>query len=73
MAKKKNVMEMPGTLGSAKIVFPQVTKGSHLTVTKYEDGRTELEWDDEALMRDVAEAIASVQPGKVAKRKSKSA
>ena len=38
----------------------KVVKGSHLTVTTYPDGRTELEWDDEALMRDVQEAIASV-------------
>lgn len=45
----------------AKSKYPIVTKGSHLTVTTYEDGRTELEWDDEALMRDVQEAIASVQ------------
>lgn len=38
----------------------KVVKGSHLTVTTYPDGRTELEWDDDALMRDVQEAIASV-------------
>jgi hypothetical protein len=44
------------------VLEPVVTKGSHLTVTKYPDGRTELVWDDEALMRDVQEAIASVQP-----------
>lgn len=34
-----------------------VVKGSHLTVTTYPDGRTELEWDDEALTRDVRQAI----------------
>ena len=39
--------------------YPIVEKGSHLTVTTYEDGRTELEWDDEALMRDVRDAIAA--------------
>lgn len=39
----------------------KVVKGSHLTVTTYPDGRTELEWDDDALMRDVQEAIASVE------------
>ena len=39
----------------------KVVKVSHLTVTTYPDGRTELEWDDDALMRDVQEAIASVQ------------
>ena len=38
----------------------KIVKGSHLTVTTYPDGRTELEWDDEALMRDVQEALASV-------------
>ena len=41
-------------------LMPKVVKGSHLTVTTYPDGRTELEWDDEALMRDVQEALASV-------------
>jgi len=40
-----------------KIVYPQVTKGSHLTVTTYEDGRTTLEWDDEQLLKDVQDAI----------------
>lgn len=39
----------------------KVVKGSHLTVTTYPDGRTELEWDDEALTRDVQEAIASYE------------
>lgn len=46
------------------IVYPIVTKGSHLTVTQYEDGTTELVWDDEALARDVREAIASVEKRK---------
>jgi hypothetical protein len=41
--------------------LPIVTKGSHLTVTTYPDGRTELEWDDEALAREVREAIRSVE------------
>ena len=45
--------------------WPKVTVGSHLTVRTYEDGRTELEWDDEALMRDVQEALASVEPKKL--------
>lgn len=43
---------------------PVVTVGSHLTVTRYPDGRTELVWDDEALMRDVLEALATVEPTK---------
>jgi hypothetical protein len=45
-----------------KQVWPVVTVGSHLTVTKYEDGKTELKWDDVALMRDVQAALASVAP-----------
>lgn len=40
----------------AKVTWPQVTVGSHLTVTKYEDGRTELVWNDAALLREVQEA-----------------
>jgi hypothetical protein len=55
-------MEMPGTIGSAKLVFPKeptVVKGSHLTVTTFPDGSTKLEWDDEQLLKEVQEAIAS--------------
>jgi hypothetical protein len=37
-----------------------VVKGSHLTVTTFSDGTTKLDWDDEALLRDVREAIASL-------------
>ena len=36
-----------------KIAEPVVVKGSHLTVTIYPDGKRKLEWDDEALARDV--------------------
>jgi hypothetical protein len=49
----------------------KVVKGSHLTVTTYPDGRTELEWDDEALMRDVQEALASVGTQEAAVEKPK--
>ena len=38
-----------------------IEKGSHLTVTTYPDGRTELVWDDEALLNDVREAIKSAE------------
>lgn len=40
--------------------WPKVNQGSHLTVLTYEDGRTELKWDDEQLLKEVQEAIASV-------------
>ena len=47
-----------------------VDRGSHLTVTTFSDGTTKLEWDDEALLRDVREAIASVET-KAVKAKTK--
>ena len=40
-----------------EITWPKVEKGSHLTVYTFEDGSTKLEWDDEALSRDVKNAI----------------
>jgi hypothetical protein len=79
MATKKKsksdsiTMEMPGTMGSAKIVLPKekkktkskdlssVVKGSHLTVTTDPEGRTTLVWDDEALLRDVRAAILKAE------------
>jgi hypothetical protein len=39
-------------------VWPKIVKGSHLTVITYEDGTTEMEWDNDALDRDVQAAIA---------------
>ena len=64
--KKKSdsiTLDMPGTIGSAKLVFPEtkVVKGSHLTIT-YNNGYPEkLEWDDEALLRDVRAAILKAE------------
>ena len=55
----------------AEVTEAVVVKGSHLTVTTYLDGRTELEWDDEALLRDVREALSSVETVEVAKPKRK--
>jgi hypothetical protein len=53
-------------------VWPIVDKGSHLTVYTYENGSTELVWDDDALMNDVRKAIASVgEPIKKSNKKSK--
>jgi hypothetical protein len=46
---------------SDSVVYPKVTKGTHLTVTEYEDGNTELVWDHDALQRECEEAIASVE------------
>jgi len=54
MARKKNQLAEVNSL-------PTVTKGSHLTVTTFPDGKTELEWDWDALVKEVREACASVE------------
>lgn len=41
--------------------WPRVTQGTHLTVKTFEDGRTELLWDDEALLREVRAAILKAE------------
>jgi hypothetical protein len=41
--------------------WPQVTKGSHLTVYTYEDGSTKLEWDDAVLLKEVQDAILKAE------------
>ena len=57
--------------------WPKVNQGSHLTVLTYEDGRTELKWDDDALLRDVQAALSSVSvevaESKVKKTRAKKA
>ena len=58
--KKKTTLAKAQVLDD-RIYWPKVTVGSHLTVTEHEDGRTTLEWDDEALLREVKEATASVE------------
>ena len=47
---------------------PTVVKGNHLTVTTFPDGKTMLEWDDDALLKEVREALNSVEVPKT-KRK----
>ena len=55
MARKKIQLAEVSSLPTS------IEKGSHLTVTTYPDGRTELEWDDAALLNDVREAIKSAE------------
>ena len=49
--------------------WPKIVQGTHLTIKTFEDGKTELVWDDEQLLKEVQEAIASV--GTKPKRKAK--
>ena len=46
--------------------WPIISQGTHLTVKTYEDGSTELIWDDEQLLKEVREALASVKTVKPA-------
>lgn len=41
--------------------WPMMNQGTHLTVKTFEDGRTELIWDDKALLDEVKAAILSVE------------
>ena len=47
--------------------WPKVVKGNHLIVKTFEDGHTELEWDDAALLAEIRTALAVHE----AKQKSK--
>ena len=49
---------------STNDVWPKVQSGSHLNVITYEDGSVRLEWDDDALLQEVRDAIASVELAK---------
>ena len=61
MATKRKKKDADLTGVTKLINEVQVVKGSHLTVTTYPDGRTELKWDDAALQRECEEAITSLK------------
>lgn len=52
------------------IEWPKIVKGNHLIVMTYEDGSTELVWDDAALLKEVQDAILSVEQVEKPARKS---
>ena len=41
--------------------WPKIVQGTHLTVKTFEDGHTELIWDDEALLSEVRNAILKAE------------
>lgn len=43
-----------------KVEYPIVNKGNHLTVITHENGKTELIWDDEALLEEVRAATSQI-------------
>ena len=58
--KKKDIAVPENVSGNG---WPKINQGSHLTVKTFEDGRTELVWDDEALTQDVRDAILRYEMG----------
>jgi hypothetical protein len=66
MARKKKV-EVIESADVAEMVnvpsggWPKMVQGTHLTVKTFEDGRTELIWNDEQLLKEVREAITSAE------------
>ena len=50
---------------AAELIDPSgVVRGSHLTVTTFSYCTTKLDWDDEALLKDVRDAILSIEQRK---------
>ena len=66
MATKKKKLENVPSNG-----WPMINQGTHLTVKTFEDGSTELIWDDEQLLKEVREAIASVDSVEIKPKKGK--
>ena len=61
MATRKKKSEVIMSADIAEMTESKVVKGSHLTVT-YNNGYPEkLEWDDEALLREVQAAILKAE------------
>lgn len=56
MARKKKTDVNPQITDAVTMV-----KGSHLTVITYPNGKTELVWDDDALLRDVQNALTEYE------------
>lgn len=56
-----------------QITEPSVHQGSHLTVTTYPNGEKELNWDWDALVKDVTDStnLVNVTENKVKKSRSK--
>ncbi len=68
MATRKKKLENVDSGG-----WPKIQQGTHLIVKTFEDGSTELVWDDEQLLNEVREAIASVEIASVKPKRAKKA
>jgi hypothetical protein len=63
--RKKKSESLVDTIGVPKKAiagkWSKIEIGTHLTVTKYENGVVTMEWDDDQLLKEVKAAIASVE------------
>jgi hypothetical protein len=59
MATRKKKTEESKNVPSGS--WPKITQGTHLTVKTFENGRTELIWDDEALLSEVRAALLKAE------------
>lgn len=59
MATKKKKVDNKPSGG-----WPKISQGTHLTVKTFEDGSVEMAWDDDQLLKEVTEAIASYEKKK---------
>ena len=71
MATRKKKIDVIMSADIAEMINPKVVKGNHLTVTTFPDGRTMLQWDDEALLKEVQEALKSVEVPKTKRKVTK--
>jgi hypothetical protein len=67
--KKKVGEDAADVLNTPSGGWPVISQGTHLTVKTFEDGRTELIWDHDQLLKEVQEAIASVETKKTKGKK----
>ena len=62
--KKTTVIESADVAEMANVDsggWPKMVQGTHLTVKTFEDGHTELVWDDDALLAEVRAAILKAE------------
>jgi YD repeat-containing protein len=61
MATRKKKTDVIVSADIAEMTEPKVVKGNHLTVITHPDGKTTLEWNDEALLLEVRAAILKAE------------
>jgi len=58
MATRKKKTDKEQLSNTPSNGWPKINQGTHLTVKTFEDGHTELIWDDEQLLKEVIEVTS---------------